>query len=354
MEKIKNSVIETFKAGIIGCGRIGCSFDDDPKRTYIATHAGAYNNAKEINLVALADVDELKLKKYKDKFNVRSIYTDYREMLEKEKLDILSICTWNDTHYDITKEAVKANVKAIFCEKPIASKLEDAKKMVELCEKNNILLMIDHQRRFCTFHQAVKKFLEEKKLGDIQQTTFHYTAGIANTGSHMFDLLRFFFGDVEWIYAVKSKNPSPNEKDSNFDGIIHFKNNLNCSIQALDVKKFLAFDLDIIGTEGRFRLTHSGFDYEYDTTQESRVFSGYRELSKSNTSPIDRDMKREPMLNGVKHLIDCLKNNKTPISSGTDGIKSLELICAFHESARKNGKRIMLPLNKSSIEIKSR
>lgn len=344
----------TYKTAIIGCGRIGCGFDDDPKRKYIATHAGAYTKVKDTNLVALVDKDEEILIKYKKKFNVPQIYTEYIEMLKQEKPDIISICTWNNTHYEITKKAVENGVKAIFCEKPIASKLEDAKEMVKICNKNKVVLMIDHQRRFCKFHQTVKKMIDEVKLGEIQQISFYYTAGIANSGSHMFDLLRFFFGDVDWVCATKSRNPSPNQKDPNFDGMLKFKNNIFCTIQAGDVKKFLVFDIDIIGSIGRFKLTHSGFDYEYEIVKDSHQFSGYKELYTSEKKPIDKKIIRQPMLDGVKHLVNCLKNNEKPISSGEDGLKSLELIYAFHESAKKDSKKIHLPLKSTSIEIKSR
>ena len=262
----------TYKAGIIGCGRIGCGFDDDPKRKYIATHAGAYSSVNDVSLVALADTDRTKLEKYKEKFHVPSIFTDYMEMLKKEKPDIVSICTLNDTHYEITKNAVESGVEAIFCEKPIASKLDEARDMVNFCNKKNVVLMIDHQRRFCKFHQTVKAFIDNNKLGDIQQVSFYYTAGIANTGSHMFDLLRFFFGDVDWVFAVKSENISPNEKDPNFDGVLKFKNGIFCTIQACDINKFLVFDLNITGSTGRLKLIHSGFDYEFYTIGDSHVF----------------------------------------------------------------------------------
>lgn len=344
----------TYKASIIGCGRIGCSFDDDPKRKYISTHAGAYTKVIDTKLVALVDKDEKLLNKYKKKFNVSSIYTNYVKMLKQIKPDIISICTWDNTHYEITKKAVENNVKAIFCEKPIASKLKDAKEMIKICNKNKVVLMIDHQRRFCKFHQTVKKMIDKGKLGEIQQVSFYYTAGIANSGSHMFDLLRFFFGDVDWVSATKSKNLSPNKNDPNFDGMMEFKNGIFCTIQACDVNKFLVFDMDIIGSNSRFKLTHSGFDYEYDIVKDSHQFSGYKELYTSEKKPIDKKIIRQPMLDGVKHLVNCLKNNEKPISSGEDGLRSLELICAFHESAKKDNKKINLPLKTTSIEIKSR
>ncbi|MBT3297541.1 Gfo/Idh/MocA family oxidoreductase [archaeon] len=341
-----------FKAAVIGCGRIGCGFDEDPKRKQVSTHAGAYFFNSNIDLVALSDVNEDFLKKYSQRFSVPNTYTNYKDMLEIEKPDIISICTWNETHHEIVKVAVENGVKAIFCEKPISNSLDNAKGMINFCQERGVILMIDHQRRFDYTHQNIKNFIKEGKLGRIQQASFYYTAGIANTGSHMFDLLRFFFGDVGWIQAHKSNNFSPNEKDPNFDGLIKFKNGVLCTIQACDVKNYLIFDLDIFGTKGKISLSKAGFKVEYNEIIESDLFSGYKELSQTNC-PI-KEKSRDFMVDAVKHLVDCIINKQKPICSGEDGLASLELICAFKESAEQKGKMISLPLEQSQIEINSK
>ena len=113
-------VMPDYRAGIVGCGRIGCAFDDDTSRGYVSTHAGAYHQTPGVDLVALADLDQAKLDKYGAKYGVPGLYQDVNQMLAQESLDILSICTWNDTHRAIVRGAIDAGVKAIFCEKPIS------------------------------------------------------------------------------------------------------------------------------------------------------------------------------------------------------------------------------------------
>lgn len=342
-----------YRAAVIGCGRIGSEFDEDPKRKMVSSHVGAYSAVPQTDLVAVADINEEKLHKCGKKWKIKSLYKNYEEMLRKENLDILSICTWSSTHLEILKKAVKYGVKAIFCEKPIATNLKGADEMVKICMENNVLFMIDHQRRFDPFHQKIKKFIDNRGLGKIQQVAFYYTVGIANTGSHMFDLLRFFFGEVDWVYGIYSENKSPNPEDPNVDGVLKFKNGIFCTMQSCDVRSFLIFEVDMIGTKGRMRITRSGFDLDFYNVKESKLFSGYSEIFR-NKPPIDKDIPREFMVNAVKHIVDCLEKNKEPICSGIDGRKSLELICAFHESAKAGGKRIYLPLRKSTVEIKSK
>lgn len=342
-----------FRAGIVGCGRIGSQFDDDPKRKIISTHAGAYSAVGEVELVAACDLNKEKLVKCGQRWQIPSLYQDYGEMLKKENLDILSICTWNSTHLDITREAVNNGVRAIFCEKPIADSLRKADEMIKLCHEKGVILQIDHKRRFDRFHQEIKDFLHDGKLGRIQQITFYYTSGIANAGSHMFDLLRFFFGDIDWVQAIYSQNKSHNPDDPNIDGMVKFKNETLGSIQSCDVKEFYIFEMDCIGTKGRLNITRDGFDLDFYEVRQSQLFSEDMDLFQA-TSPINRDAPREFMVEAVRHLVGCLTEGKKSLSSGEDGRAALELICACHESARADGKRITLPLKDSQIETKSR
>ncbi|MBI4833600.1 MAG: Gfo/Idh/MocA family oxidoreductase [Planctomycetes bacterium] len=345
-----------YRAAIIGCGRIGCGFDDNPKSKRIATHAGAYSNFRQTELMALSDLDVEKLRRYGEKYHVKGVYQNYEEMLEKEAIDILSVCTYNSTHLEIIENAINYNIKAILCEKPIADTLANAVKIVNLCRDKNIILSVNHLRRFDPSHQEVKNLIEKGVLGDIQQTTFYYTAGIANTGSHVFDLLRFFFGDVEWVQAIYSNSKFPNPNDPNIDGILKFKKGFICSLQSCDVSKFLIFELDIIGMKGRLKIMSGGYSCEFYEPNDSQYFPGYKELAKTK-APINETQNftdKLTMINIVVHLVDCLDNNKTLISTGDDGKAALELICAVHESARRNGAKINLPLAHSDVEIKSK
>lgn len=343
--------LNKYKTAIIGCGRIGCGFDDDPKRKYAASHIKAYSLNPNTQLVALADIDTEKLAKYAEKYNVPKTYTDYKEMLAIECPDILSICTWNSTHYEIVCEAVKQGVKAVFCEKPISDTIENAKKLIQVCSDHKVILMIDHMRRFDKTHVEIKRFIDGGGIGSIQQASFNYTAGIANTGSHMFDLIRFLLGDVDWITSFPSSTLAPNPKDPNFDGLIKLKSGATCTIQACDVKEFTLFEFVITGTKGRIKISKAGFKVEYDRVEDSDVFSGYKELTSHNLPfnhyPVDF------MNDAVAHIIYCLEHHKIPNCSGEDGLASLELICAFHESAQHDGKKIHLPLEKSDVIISS-
>jgi len=342
----------TYRAGIAGCGRIGCGFDDDPRRKHVSTHAAAYARTAGVELAALCDLDEQKLKRYGEKFQVRGRYTDFMQMLENEQLDILSICTLSGTHLEIARAAVEHGVKALFCEKPIADSLGAADEMIRVCAEHETVLMIDHQRRFDPFHQRIAAFLRDGGLGRVQQATCYYTAGVANTGTHLFDLLRFYLGDVDRVEGRMSVNASPNAADPNIDGWLGFVNGTVAAIQACDVRAYTIFEINLLGTRGRLRVTSHGFAAEFEEVRESERYSGYRELFPASL-PIDGNCSHEAMLHAMAHLLDCMEGGRKPISSGEDGRAALEIICGLSQSALECGRRVDLPVVQTRLAIAS-
>ena len=338
-----------LRTAVIGCGRIGTEMDADPKRQQIATHAGAYRAHPETELTALCDANSTNLERAAERWQIKHRYTDYNEMFAQVCPEIISICTWSQSHLEIASQAVKHGVRAIFCEKPIADTLAGADRMVALCESAGVVLQVNHQRRYDGFHSRLGEFISAE-LGPLQQVNFLYTAGIANTGSHVFDLLRYLFGDVAWVSALPSPNASSDAADPNLDVRLGFQSDHAGSVQACDASRFTIFELDCIGSLGRLRLTRNGRAMEYSKVVESQQFSGLRDLVAVDP-PLDADTLRQAILGGVSELVACLRENRPSVSSGRDGRAALELICAAHESARAGGARINLPLKDSQVVI---
>jgi len=336
-----------FNAAIVGCGRIASTFDDDPKRkSSIATHAGAYDFFPETKLIAAADIDSAKLKEFGKKWGVAKLYTDYQDMLAKEKIDILSVCTWNPTHFQICRKAISCGVKAIFCEKPITEKLSDADRLVELCEENGVILAVNHSRRWDKMHQQIKDFVEQGNLGKIQGVSGYYTAGILNTGIHMIDLLRFFFGDVAWVSGCFDGKASV--ADPSADACLYFKQGFLVTLQGFDVTNYLIFEIDIYGAKGRLRIENSGFEASFYSMIGHPKFSGYKCLGERQK--MFNGGLQDTLINAIDDLVFCLKKGNKPKSSAEDGRAALEIISAIYESGRdKNGAKVLLPLKKQDV-----
>lgn len=342
-----------MRAGVIGCGRIGCGFDDDPRRQYVSTHARAYQSTEGIELAALCDCDEKKLSRYGEKFKVNGRYVDYREMFERENLDLVSICTLSSSHLEIARAAAEAGVRGILCEKPIADSLSAADEMIRVCTEHGVMLLIGHQRRFDPTHQRLAQFVRDGGIGRVQQGTCYYTAGVANTGTHLFDLLRLYLGDVVWVQGQISGSASATAADPNIDGWLGFANGAVIAIQALDVAAYTIFETTLLGTKGRIRLDAHGGRAEFEEARPSERFSGYCELF-SAAPPLESTFTQGLLLCCVAHLVDCIERGTKPASSGKDGRAALEIVCALSQSALECGKRINLPFTSCSVTIPSK
>ena len=342
-----------YRTAIVGCGRIGCAFDDDPRRVHVSTHAGAYSRASGVKLVALSDVDTTRLDRYADKFGVPGRYRDYREMLKREAIDVLSVCTWSKSHRQIAQDAVASGVKAIFCEKPIADSLEAADAMVQCCSQAGVLLMVNCQRRFDPMHQQVAALLRAGALGKIQQATCYYSGGVANNGAHLFDLLRFLLGEAAWVQGILSDNLSPNPEDPNVDGWVKFVNGPLVAVQACDAEGLAIFEVNILAARGRLSIRRFGLDLQFEEVRQSEQFS--EDLDFYPAPPPVELGAQEFMLQAVNHLLDCLRSGRQPLCSGEDGRRALEMIIALRDSAVGSSRQIELPLaNTTTTAIYSR
>ena len=247
------------------------------------------------------------------------------------------------------KLASKNNVKGIFIEKPFAVSLKEAKRIIEICKKNKIILLVDHQRRFHPIYETVKKILKKHTIGDIQFVNVYYGAGISNTGSHMFDMIRMLFGEVKSIEAKKSKNFSNNKNDPNLDIVLEFES-FYCNIHSLNYDNYAVFQAEIWGTLGLIKLEmiNNRIQVFKVSTKKSAV---YKNLE--NIQIKVKNSKFSPIQLGLEKMIQSITSKTIPDSNGYDGYKALELIIGSI-TASKNKKVIKLPLKNNNYQISSK
>jgi len=335
-----------YKTAVIGCGRIGSLFDLDDKRKIISSHCGAYNAHKSTKLVSVCDIDINKAASCSDQWKVGNYYSDFKKMLDNEKIDILSICTHPYSHHEIIDFAVKYDLKAIFCEKPISHSIASANQIVKLCKENDVYLAINHFRRWDKFFVSFRDKLLNNEFGTIQHINFYYTRGISNTGSHLFDLLRFLFGDISSIKSISSIEEL--NDDPTLSCIIELDNGKFCNLIGLDGRYYRIFDLEIftskykilIDTSKKIRL------YKSEPSKRSSEFNELYEF----TSNQKENKNNQIFLNTISNIIESIEN-KIPINcTGIDGKNSLELIIASKVSNVAK-KKVLLPVKDEYLNI---
>ncbi len=337
-----------YRVGIIGCGRISSIFDDDPNQTLIYSHAGAFNAVPKTKLVAAADTDKQRLKGFGKRWGVDKLYSSYEEMLQKEKLDILVIAVSNHLHYEIIKKASKYPLKTIFCEKPFTDSVLKAKQATSLCNQKNIILTIDHSRRWDEITHKLNKYIANGEIGPIEKVTIYYTRGIANTGSHIMDLLRIFFGDAINIQSLDQGENISNETDPSLTVSANFANGTQCLLLGFDTLNFGLLEFDLVGKDGRIKILAGGRDAKIFKTKSSHTGAPIEEFELLSGGL------ENMLVKAVLNITDTIEGKEVILSSGEDGIKALEMVSAALESSLTKNKVIDLPMSKNSLIINSR
>ena len=171
--------------------------------------------------------------------------------------------------------AAEAGVKLVFCEKPVADNAESAEAMSAITHKHRMSVIVNYFRRYDSFHQNIHRFIRRGEIGRPQAVRGLYSKGIANNGSHLIDLMRWYIGDVSRVWA--NRESSDDLADPTFDCHLVFESGVTGGLQGCDDRHFRVFELDMIGESGRLRLD-SGYTAELFRPATSDRSSELKEL----------------------------------------------------------------------------
>jgi len=324
----------------------------------------AYRAAFAVDVVAASDIQEEKLSAFSEEYRVSALYTDYEEMLDKENLDLISICTLADSHCEITVAAAQRGVH-VLCEKPMALDLAEADRMIDACEQAGVKLAVDHHRRGDARYHKAKQLIADDAIGELRAIMAEgVTAGVGlmETATHLYDSIRIFGGDADWVFAHVRivANSATNGQDISANDITHVpRSGLVAGVDAPSyfyfkngvyavVHSFGDFGVELIGTKGRILLKEG-----YRPCPYPHIFGIWtHDKSPGEWQPIttERDELIMPphfrlaYARMVQEMIDCIEEDREHYSNGKEGRAALELIMAVYESQR-TGARVKLPLD---------
>ena len=321
--------MKKYKAAVVGCGRIGCEFDDDiHKRNFSYTHAGAYERSNNTELAALCDIDKERVMKYAVKYNTFP-YTDYKVMLEQVEPDIVIICTpMKMSKVNMVKDCINAGVKAIYCEKPLSMRFDEALEINNICAESDVLLAVNYQRRFSMYYRELARYIQSGKIGTIEHVIARYTGGLYNTGSHIIDLVTLLCGSG-WSKLISAKKLSSGT-DPNVHALYTLQNGTYVTIIPISGQPM--FETEVIGTLGRLIIKNypyvkEGIIDRVDFVTDNHNFEGAKQQITREFkygSPQDKDF----LVNAVNEITEYLDGNKSNLLlwSSYDAFRGVELM----------------------------
>jgi len=336
------------RIGIIGTGGIS------------ALHIRGYAKHPQAEIVAVCDAIEERAQKVATEQKIAEVYTDYKVMLKKAKLDAVSICLPNFLHAPAAVAALNAGVHVIL-EKPLAHTVADGKKIVEAQKKSGKFLMVAFHNRFRSEVQIIKKQIEDGVLGDIYYAkcawlrrvgipawgkwfcTKEQSGGgpMIDIGVHVLDMTLYLMGFPEPVSVSASTysklgpkglgfwgKPIPIDVEDLGVGLVKFKNGATLFLEtswALHTEKEESY-VKLFGTEAG-AVVDPPVIYGNKNNQLWDMHLQY--------------VKNVPHDEEMIHFVDSILQNKAPLSTAYQGLMSLKILDGMYRSS-ESGKEIIL------------
>jgi len=336
--------MSTIRFAVVGCGRIS------------ERHAIQINNMGV--LVAACDIKKEKAASLASKYGARA-YSNLDELLAAEnEIDVLSVCTPNGLHAEHTINALRHGFH-VLCEKPMALTVFDCGEMIKEADKANRRLFIVKQNRYNPPVQAVKKVIEENRLGRIlsiqlncywnRDADYYAQSDWKGTKlldggtlytqfSHFIDLLYWMFGDVKRVKAFTRNfiHDSVIEFEDSGVAILEFNNGMIGSINfnVNSYKKNMEGSLTVFGEKGTVKIGGQYLnELEYQNIQDFNISDLPAGNPANNYGQYTGSMSNHDKV--YENVIDVLNHNGKIGTNGFEGLKTVEIIEKIYAAASR-------------------
>ena len=251
-------------------------------------------------------------------------------MLERESLDIVSVCTpLADRGVLIRALIDSGRVRGILAEKPFAESVDEAASLASRAGQAGVIGAVNYVRRYAPGYRAVAHDMRDGALGSIQIVRAIYTKGVLNNGGHLLDLLRLFFGDPSSIEVLSSLDEQPG--DPTVSCRLSFSAGFDAWVTAARHSACAIFDVDIVGTSGRVVFGDLGHRLDRWRVDDTTAVHGFKQLSRAPETT-DPGL-RLAIAMAIDNLAECLEGGSQPLCTFEDGTAALALALSVRDRA---------------------
>ena len=321
-----------LNVGVIGIGNMG------------KHHARVYSELGA-NLVAVSDVNEAAGQEIASKLKCK-FYKDYKEMLQHEKLNAVSIVVPNSLHKEVAVTCINSGVNVLI-EKPIANTVEDGQEIISAAKKAGVKVAVGHIERFNPAVLKLKEVLQQGKLGEVVSIVARRVGlfpsqlkdanVITDLAIHDIDVLSFLLRKSPKSVLFSKAGLALNDKREDYaDFILDFNPEL-AFVQVNWLTPVKIRNLCVTGTNGYAELNYatqeltlfeSNFEKTFDNFGEFMIKFGATDAKPVNVT------KAEPLKMEIKNFLDSVEKNQDCFVSGEDGLRALEVALAVLAKAK--------------------
>lgn len=346
--------METIKIGVIGTGSIS------------GMHLNAYRNNPQTTVYAVCDLNEERARAAAAEYGAERVYTDYRELLADSGVEAVSICTWNNSHAEISIAALKAG-KHVLVEKPLCRTVEEALQVQQVVEESGKILQVGFVRRYDANARLLQKLVEQGEFGEIyyaKATTLRrlgnpggWFADIERSGGgplidigvHVIDLCWYLMGRPKPVavsantyrklgnrahvenlsfYKAADYDAASNTVEDLANALIRFENGASLLVE-------VSFTLHAKEDERTVRLygEKGGFELDPETvivSERANTIMNIYPQTDHKGFDFDSAFQYE-----IDHFVSNVSTGAVPISPVQDGVAIMKILGGIYESAAK-------------------
>lgn len=306
-----------------------------------------------VELVAVYNRTVSKAERVADRFGVPRVYSDPEELLQKEAVDFVDIITEVPAHAPLVQLAARYKVPVI-CQKPMAPDYRTAEKMVHVCREARIPFFVHENFRYQTPMRAVKRLLEEGRIGRPFRARIQFVHGfpvfenqpflktlehfvLTDVGSHILDLARFFFGEPQSLYCQHYRSREDIAGEDVATVILRIGDLIcNCEMSQSTKTEWGHFPETFVYIEGKQGTLDLGPDFWIRLTTEMGTLSRRYPPPRYGWANPDYDVVHASMVPIHADFLEALRTDRPPETSGEDNLKTMRLVYAAYQSAVRN------------------
>lgn len=345
-----------YRVGVIGCGRIASTIDDELRKHHRGgivlplCHAGGYALVEETEITAACDIVDETLRIFCRRWDVPRSYRDFRELIDMEKPEILSITTRPEQHAEAMIYGAEHGVKGMFAEKPLCCSLAEADAIRDAFTRNRVMLEFGPPRRNWAVFQQARKIVESGELGSVQSVL-----GFAGNsiGGHFFDTLLYLLGDPETIVSIQGTLGDLNPAEGDESGM-HFIRDTGIKSAYVEFAggrtlhvagTGIGYDMEVVCTEGIIRVQNDGESLHI--RKKDGLFRAY------DSVPVKPVELWSGTVRKIRSLIESMETGIPGVSNLRIAMLSTEIGFGIYESHLRGGIAVHPPVPNRDRRVSS-
>lgn len=324
-----------LNAAVIGVGNMG------------QHHARNYAEIPETNLVAIADVNEKNGKSLAARFGCK-YYQDYKEMLEKEKLDLVTIAVPTKFHKQVALDCIKKDIH-ILLEKPIAATVSEAKEVVTKAKEKGIKFTVGHIERFNPAVLKLKEMIDAGKLGEIVSIS-NYRLGpmpvqikdanvVIDIGVHDIDLISWFYGKLPTQIMATGGN-AINKVQQDYAEIFLKYGKAAGVVKVNWITPQKIRRMTVSGTKAYVELNFITQELDLYESEYSTESNDFGEFVIKFGEPKDKKVIKvesiEPLKAEILSFVKAIKTDTRPAVTAREAIDALDIACRIDKMIKRS------------------